>query len=217
MAAATAHDPARPPGLSVEKITGAALEIIRSVGVDGLTMRLLAEELGVTVAATYRHVQNREALLELVLDSALSTIQAPERSVGSPLERLAVIGSESFREILAHPGLDALVVRSQRHTPHTRRLREVTIGLLIEAGFDRDTAKRVEEVRHRLWLGSVAVATATAARLQADAAGPRKVNAERLRSNSQLAFAMHLLDAGMRSLLADARFGSQAEHEVADN
>src|SRR5215216_1979362 len=100
---ATATSPGRvgPAGLTVEGITVAALEIIRRVGVDGLTMRLLADEMGVTVAATYRHVPNREALLELVLDSVLSAVEIPDPSAGSPLERLAVITRSSFGEILA--------------------------------------------------------------------------------------------------------------------
>ena len=192
-------------GLSVERITAAALEIIRRVGVEGLTMRVLADELGVTVAAAYRHLPNREALLELVLDSVLSTVGTPDPSRGTPLERLAMITRASFQAILEHPGLDTLVTRSTRHTPNTRRLREATISLLVEAGFDRDTAERVEEVRHRLWLGNVAVATVTASRLQAQNASPRKVKAEQSRSSTQLDFAIELLDAGMRSSLAKGR------------
>jgi AcrR family transcriptional regulator len=205
MTATTSHGRAGAAGLTVASITAAALEIIRRAGVDGLTMRLLADEMGVTVAATYRHVPNREALLELVLDSVLSKVQIPDHSAGSPLERLAMITRASFEEILAHPGLDALVVRSKRHTPTTRRLREATITLLREAGFDQETAERVEEVRHRLWLGSVAVATVTTSRLQAENASQRKLKAERARSNTQLDFAIELLDAGMRSQLAEGQ------------
>ncbi|MBW8825175.1 MAG: TetR/AcrR family transcriptional regulator [Acidobacteria bacterium] len=188
-------------GLTVDRITAAALEIIRRDGVDGLTMRVLADELGVTVAAAYRHVPNRAAVLELVLDTVLSTVPLPDRTLGPPLERLAMITRASFEAVLAHPGLDALVSRSTAHTPTTRRLRQATVSLLIEAGFDPDTAEQVEAVRHHLWLGSVAVATVTSRRLQAGSATPRKIAAAAQRSSEQLDFAIGLLDAGMQSLL----------------
>ena len=200
-------DAARPhrAGLTVDKITAAALDIVRRVGVDGLTMRLLADELGVNVAATYRHVADKQALLELILDRALANVEIPPGTTGSPLERLAMITRQTFHEVLSHPGLDSIVLRLTRHTPQTRRLRAASIGLLLAAGFDPMTAKQVEEVRHRLWLGSVAVATVASERLAAEGANTRRRADQRARSAAELDFAIGLLDAGMRAALAPKR------------
>jgi TetR/AcrR family transcriptional regulator, tetracycline repressor protein len=181
------------PRLTVAVITAAALEIVRRTGVDGLTMRALAEALDVDVAATYRHVADKQALLELVLDHVLDEVKISEDTSIPPLDRLADLTRTSFDQVLRHPGSGSIVLRVGGHTAQTRRLSRASRALLMEAGFDEATAKRIEETRHRLWLGSVIVATAATRE-------PRPAH-QRRRSMDELNFAIQLVDAGMRALL----------------
>jgi AcrR family transcriptional regulator len=176
-------------------ITDAALAIVRHAGVDGLTMRALADALGVDVAATYRHVRDKQALLALVLDQALEKVEVSEDDAVPPLDRVADLTRATFRQILDHPGLGSIVMRVGGHTTQTRRLRKITLQLLMEAGFDEATAKKVEEARNRLWLGSVVVASA------AGRAGGPNASRQRHRALAQLDFAIELLDKGMRAAL----------------
>ncbi|TMK62803.1 MAG: TetR family transcriptional regulator [Actinobacteria bacterium] len=62
-AAATA-----PPALSRERIARAGLELSDREGVEGLSMRRLARELGVTPMALYVHFRNKDELIDMVVD-----------------------------------------------------------------------------------------------------------------------------------------------------
>ncbi|MDP5227034.1 MULTISPECIES: TetR family transcriptional regulator [Arthrobacter] len=67
-AAAPSRRPGRPRGAVVDAglIHEAALELLRTVGLRGLTMRALAARLGVSVSALYNHVPSRAAVLATV-------------------------------------------------------------------------------------------------------------------------------------------------------
>ena len=58
--------------LSQERIVAAALAVAKRVGFDRLTMRALADELGVTPMAAYYYVSSKDQLLELVADAVAS-------------------------------------------------------------------------------------------------------------------------------------------------
>jgi AcrR family transcriptional regulator len=57
------------PSLSIEQIVQTAVEIADTHGLDGLSMRRVAEQLGVTTMSLYRYVSGKNDLLELMLDS----------------------------------------------------------------------------------------------------------------------------------------------------
>jgi TetR/AcrR family transcriptional regulator, tetracycline repressor protein len=67
-----------PAGLSRERIVAAALAIIDAEGVEGFSMRGLAQALGVYPTAIYWHVPNRNALLAEVVAHALAGIVPPD-------------------------------------------------------------------------------------------------------------------------------------------
>ncbi|MFD5180715.1 TetR family transcriptional regulator [Nocardia sp. NPDC058379] len=67
---------AQPPRLSPVHIATTAIALADRDGLDGLTMRRLAGELGVATAALYRHFPDREALLAAMTELALA--RAPE-------------------------------------------------------------------------------------------------------------------------------------------
>lgn len=78
----------RPPRLSRDQIVAAARELVAAHGVQSLTMRRLATELGATPMALYRHVRDREELLVLLLeDIAASDMLRPELP-DDPRERI---------------------------------------------------------------------------------------------------------------------------------
>lgn len=61
-------------GLDRVTVVAAATNLARSVGVEKLSMRRLATELDVTPMALYRHLPNKEALLDLVVDESLRSV-----------------------------------------------------------------------------------------------------------------------------------------------
>ncbi len=63
------QDPNGEPSLSRERIVAGAVELLDAHGVGGLTMRGLATHLGSGVMSLYWHVDNKEDVFELALDS----------------------------------------------------------------------------------------------------------------------------------------------------
>ncbi|HEY6468447.1 MAG TPA: TetR family transcriptional regulator [Candidatus Dormibacteraeota bacterium] len=59
------------PGLNREAVIQAALAMLDAVGVDGLSMRALADRLGVKAASLYWHIRDKDQLLELVTEAVL--------------------------------------------------------------------------------------------------------------------------------------------------
>jgi TetR/AcrR family transcriptional regulator, tetracycline repressor protein len=55
--------PARAPGLERDRVVQTALELLDEVGLDGLTLRRLADKLGVKAAALYWHFHNKQDLI----------------------------------------------------------------------------------------------------------------------------------------------------------
>jgi AcrR family transcriptional regulator len=64
----------RPPRISREQIADAAIE----VGLSDLTLRAVADHLGVTVAALYHHVDGKDDLLRLAADRSARRLTVPE-------------------------------------------------------------------------------------------------------------------------------------------
>src|SRR5919197_3575765 len=64
-----AEPPQRRPSVTREQVVREALALLDEVGFDGLTMRRLAERLGVQAASLYNHVRDKHELLALLADA----------------------------------------------------------------------------------------------------------------------------------------------------
>src|SRR5256714_8833120 len=69
-------EPAPRTPLSRERVLRAAVKVADDGGIDGLTMRRLAEELGAEAMSLYYHVANKEAVLDGIVDVILGEIMA---------------------------------------------------------------------------------------------------------------------------------------------
>jgi TetR/AcrR family tetracycline transcriptional repressor len=153
-------------GITVPAIADAALAIIRAVGVDGLTMRGVAERLGVRAPSLYHHVQNKAGLLDLVARNAFDEFAADEAAY----ENLASIdewieltrtGSLEFRAFYAaHPGLAGLM--QAKATPDRDQgdgsraaLIRAQIDSLARLGVPESRARHLFEVSARWSLAAV--------------------------------------------------------------
>jgi AcrR family transcriptional regulator len=122
-------------GLREDDIVDAALDIIRSEGVAGLTMRNLAARLGVTVGAAYKHVASKDDLIWLVANRLYEDVDHTPGESQDALARVRLL-LVRFHDVLAsHPGLAQYVV-AQDSLNHTgpAHLTSTIAGLLAEAG-----------------------------------------------------------------------------------
>lgn len=135
----TSHRRTRRP-LDRPRVVAAALALMDQVGLDGLTMRRLAEELGVTAASLYRHVRNKDELLVLLADEISG--QVPMIAEGATWEQaLTTMALGVRRVLLAHHDAARLLASTRPTGPQRMRHIEAALRTLLAAGFsDRDAA-----------------------------------------------------------------------------
>jgi len=123
----------RPP-LTRPRVVRTALRLVDEHGLDTLTMRSLATELQVSPMALYNHVQDKEELLDLMLDLVLGEIDFSAPAGDWAMQMRALVCS--YHQVLtAHPALARLYSSRVRIGPHGLRIMERGLGLLLRAGF----------------------------------------------------------------------------------
>lgn len=68
---------AKAPGLSRDRIVTAALELLDAEGLGALSMRSLGKRLDAGATSMYRHVANKDELIELVVDEVYGEVAVP--------------------------------------------------------------------------------------------------------------------------------------------
>lgn len=108
-----AQGPRSEPPLSLERIVATAVDLLDAHGVDGLTMRRLADRLGSGVMSLYWHVDNKEVVFDLALDSVLEYRGPPQQIVECGDWREEVVHAlENWRaSMLRHPWSASLLPR----------------------------------------------------------------------------------------------------------
>jgi AcrR family transcriptional regulator len=98
----------RKSGLTVDQITSAAIEVADAEGLDNLSMRNVADRLGVGTMSLYRHVPGKEVLLDIMVDRVSAEVSYEDDSDRSQpdwrsrLERVARANRAMFER---HPWL----------------------------------------------------------------------------------------------------------------
>lgn len=126
----------RPRSLTEEQIVDAAVDLARTVRFENVTMRALADELGVPVMTIYGYVANKDALSELVVNHTLKSVRVPERGDGTWEERLKQLERGARRAMSDLPGLSL----DRRDSTEGRRLAEGVMAILDDAGFSPEEA-----------------------------------------------------------------------------
>ena len=88
--------------LTRDAIVDAALGLLDRQGLAGLSMRRLAQELGVGAASLYWHVRDKEELLGLLLDRIVGESEVPEPDPANWQEQIKQVGRENRRLLLRH-------------------------------------------------------------------------------------------------------------------
>lgn len=130
--------------LSKERIVSLAKHLMETSGLESITMRRLAEELGVTPMALYHHVPNKQALLALVGDTVVGTVEFPGPESGPWYERIRLSVLMVYRELSKYPGLGQHHLGANHFSPSGVRMTQKSLEVLMEAGFDEDEALAAE-------------------------------------------------------------------------
>jgi TetR/AcrR family tetracycline transcriptional repressor len=124
--------------LTRERIVQTAFSFVDRHGVDALTIRAIAAELGCAHTAVFWHYKSRDEMLRAVLSFAMAETSSEIPTEGPWDERAKTICRLLRRQLLKHPAL--FVLGSRYHTrgigPSVRALTTIA----EEAGYDRDQA-----------------------------------------------------------------------------
>ena len=120
--------------LSRELVLRAALELADEGGLEALTMQRIGQRLGVEAMSLYRHVRNKEDILDGIVDLVFGEIDLPGDDVDwLPALRLRAI---SAREALArHPWAVGRMESRVQPGPANLRHHDAVLGILFGAGF----------------------------------------------------------------------------------
>ncbi len=120
--------------LDRERLVRVALELLDEVGLDDLSMRRVAERLGVTAASLYWYVQDKNELLTLLADAISAEVPLPDSA--SPWRMQLEEGARSLRRVvLAHRDAARVLAVTAPTGPHRLRVIDALLGLLSRAGF----------------------------------------------------------------------------------
>lgn len=96
------------PGLTVDRIVTAAVALADEAGVPALSMRKVAERLGVGTMSLYTYVPGKDELLNLMLDTVLTEGERPADFAGAWREALELHARADRGVALRHPWVVSL-------------------------------------------------------------------------------------------------------------
>lgn len=139
--------------LTREKLLGAALEFTDAHGLDALSLRKLAAELGVQPMSLYTHVDSKDALLDGLVEAMTAELQMPR--AGESDWRAVLRGfAASLRDMVhRHPAAAPLLASRRVLTVHSLEVIDACLRVLRRAGFTEDRALEVLRVVHVYALG----------------------------------------------------------------
>jgi len=136
----TGTEPRTP--LNRERVLAAAVELADREGVEGLSMRRLAAELGVVPMALYKHVANKDELLDGMIDVVVAEIDPPRTDTDwKTAVRERILSAR--RMLLRHPWASRVMESRTRPTMTVMAYMDSMIGMFIAGGFSIDLIHHV--------------------------------------------------------------------------
>ena len=126
--------PSRVP-LSRARILQAALALADEGGVEAVSMRRLGRDLGVEAMSLYKHVADKEAILDGIADLVTEEMEVPDPDLPwlEAIRRSAVSAHQALRR---HPWAGAVLESRLNPGPARLRYLDAVVGVLRGAGFD---------------------------------------------------------------------------------
>ncbi len=125
--------PRRVP-LSKDRVLRAAVALADGSGIESLSMRNLAEELGVVPMALYKHVANKEQLLDGMIDVVVGEIDPPVHGTDwKSTVRQRILSAR--QALLRHPWASQVIESKKNPTPMVLEYMDSMIGIFRAGGF----------------------------------------------------------------------------------
>jgi TetR/AcrR family tetracycline transcriptional repressor len=126
----------RPRGfLSRELIIKEALALLDEHGPGALSMRRLADRLGVAPTALYTHVRGKADLIDGLIDQVYAGLTIQPDPTGDWTQQLTTLSQQIRAHLLTHPAVVPYALQQPGLGPHSLRLGEAIYNVLRPAGF----------------------------------------------------------------------------------
>lgn len=125
--------------LSREKVLAEALILVDEEGLDTLSMRRLADRLGVKAMSLYNHVANKEAVIDGLVELVVAEMGSPDQTL--PWRQAMELRADNARKVLlAHPWATLPLVSRVNAGAVMLHYVDDTLGCLLKAGFSLSEA-----------------------------------------------------------------------------
>jgi TetR/AcrR family transcriptional regulator, tetracycline repressor protein len=143
--------------VSRKVVVNTAVAAIEAGNYESMTMRSLADDIGVAPMSIYRHVKSRDDLLDEVADILLERHWRPPTDVDD-WRRWTMEAVTRFRGILVeYPAVLSVYLRHPVDSPAAMLRMDEMIGRLVAAGFNRDAALDAYAALHTYAIGFAAI------------------------------------------------------------
>jgi len=119
----------RPRAATAEEILDAADRVAFQFGIEGLTIRKLCAELGVTSPAVYRHFASKDDIREALIDRIVVRTELPGSEAGDWIDRLRIVYVSVHDAVAPYDGLAS---RLAQEIPDVGQTRWATYAYLVE-------------------------------------------------------------------------------------
>lgn len=124
-------------------VVDAALDVVDRHGLESLTVRKVATELGASPMAIYWHVQNKAELVDAMGDRICESIEITVDDTAPWWEQLRTLLDDFLRALRTHPGGAQIVVPRLLFSSSGREALELNLQLLRSAGFSTPDATQL--------------------------------------------------------------------------
>ena len=193
--------------LTEADIVEAALRVLDRVGVAGFTMRVLADELGVSPMAPYYHVGSRDDLIARVAPRPAASVRRPPATTDPWDDRLWTY-MRAMEDVLSkYPGLSDFLLHRDL-TTQGRRYITRCIEVIESGGFDRTRALQAFSTIYTYMWGRGVFRSLLRAREQSGRRGSRRAQGplptvEELASPEATELGYRTIIAGLRTMSGD--------------
>jgi AcrR family transcriptional regulator len=142
---------ARRAPLSRERVLRAGVALADEAGIDAVSMRKLAEELGVVPMALYKHVAGKDQLLDGMVDLVIGEFDPPDPGLDWKFAvRQRVLAAR--RAVLRHPWARQAIESRTHRTPAVLGYMDAMAGAFLTGGFSADLTHHVmHALGNRIW------------------------------------------------------------------
>ncbi len=128
------------PSLNKERILNQALLLADTGGIESLSMRKLADALGVKAMSLYNHFANKDEILDGLVECVVAEIEVPSLPPEKWKSALIVRANSAHTALLAHPWATQAIVSRMNIGPNILGYIDKTLGCLLNAGFSVEMA-----------------------------------------------------------------------------